>query len=108
MFKFFLQILMMLSLGAVIYLIARATPRISDEELKTESGVLRENRLMLFLEKIDVRLKIVLEKLLRRTRVWILKLDNFIVRKLRRFKKELPKESGFSTQENNEKEKEIA
>ena len=94
MVKFILQIIIMLSLGVVLYLISRALPRINDEEVKkTSSG--EPHWFMLYLEKTDVWLKAVSEKSLRRARVWILKLDNFVGQMLNRFKKEAPKETGF-------------
>lgn len=106
MFKFILQIAIMLSLGAVIYLIARATPRINDEELRVKAAGVREPRFMNFLEKIDARFKIYSEKFLRRVRVWILKLDNSVAQKLHRFKKEASKENAFPLGQTFETEKE--
>lgn len=102
MFKFILQILIMLSLGAVLYLIARAVPRVSDEEIKKNHATIPSHGFMTFLEKIDDKLKLILEKLLRRTRIWILKFDNFIVEKLKKFKKEASKETAFPVEEKKE------
>ena len=75
-------------------MISRALPRINDEEVK-RSGNREPHWFTLVLEKIDVWLKAVSEKFLRRARVWILKLDNFVSQKLKHFKKETPKETGF-------------
>lgn len=86
----------MLSLSAIIYIMARVMPRINDEELKSEPDSFSENKVMVFLEKVDDRLKIILEKTLRRLRVLILKLDNSVAQKLHRFKKQSLKRNNFA------------
>lgn len=85
----------MLSLGTVVYLIAKAVPRINDEEFKKNPSVLPSHGFMSFLERVDDRLKIISEKFLRWLRIWILKLDNWITGHLKKFKKETAKETGF-------------
>lgn len=90
MIRFIIQTLIMLSLAAILYLMAKALPRVSDEP---ENGPANQSRAMLYVEKLDELLKVFLEKILRQFRVWILKLDNFIGQKLNRFKKEIPKET---------------
>ncbi|NCO15511.1 hypothetical protein AUJ30_00515 [Candidatus Wolfebacteria bacterium CG1_02_39_135] len=75
MYNFILQIAIMLSLGTMIYLMARAVPRVADEISKPETkfdGWL--NRLRL--EKFDVLLGNFLEKLLRKIKLFLMKLDN--------------------------------
>ena len=75
----------MLSLGAMLYLMAKALPRIEDEN---EDAVrMSHSRVMAYVEKLDEISKVSLEKALRRVRVWLLRLDNFISKKLNRFKK---------------------
>jgi hypothetical protein len=65
----------MLSLGMIIYLMARAVPRVGDEISKPTVkfdrwfGSLR-------LEKLDVLLGNFLEKLLRKIKLFLMKLDN--------------------------------
>lgn len=75
MYNFILQIAIMLSLGMIIYLMARAVPRVGDEISKPIVkfdhwfGPLR-------LEKLDVLLGNFLEKLLRKIKLFLMKLDN--------------------------------
>ena len=92
MTKFIIQLVMMLSLGSILYIIARALPRISDDDLKNKKTN-HPHWFISYLEKADEWLKAFSEKFLRRARVWILKLDNFVARKLSMFKKETPKET---------------
>jgi hypothetical protein len=90
MLKFVLNTLIMLSLGAILYLMARAMPRVHDGDT---SGIpLKSHWLNTYLEKFDERLKRLLEKFIHQLRVWILKLDNYFSQKLKSFKKEPPKE----------------
>jgi hypothetical protein len=67
----------MLSLGTMIYLIARAVPRISDEITKPESG----NKFGRFfshvqIEKIDPILHNFLEKTLRKIKLILMRMDS--------------------------------
>ncbi|MDI6820622.1 MAG: hypothetical protein QMD65_00380 [Patescibacteria group bacterium] len=98
MFKFVLQIIMMLSLGVIVYIFARATPRVNDLEAPSPS-VLKTHWLMEYLEKADEWLLTFLEKLLRRLRVFILRLDNNLTKKLHRFKKDAAKENVFASEQ---------
>lgn len=67
----------MVGLGAMIYLVARAAPRVNEEILVKES----ESKNSLFgyqkIEKIDVILSNSLEKVLRKFKLLLMKLDNF-------------------------------
>lgn len=92
MTKFIVQLIMMLSLGAILYILARTLPRISDDDFKNKKTE-HPHWLTSYLEKADEWLKAFSEKFLRRARVWILKLDNFVAQKLKGFKKEMPKET---------------
>lgn len=85
-------------------MIARAVPRISEEELKKNPAAIPSHGFMMFLEQVDERLKLIFEKWLRRIRVWILKFDNFVAEKLKKFKKETSKETGFAVEEKKETE----
>lgn len=80
-------------------MIARAVPRISEEELKKNPSAIPSHGFMMFLEQIDERFKIIFEKWLRRVRIGILKFDNFVVERLKKFKKETAKETGFAVEE---------
>lgn len=103
MLRFIIQTLIMLSFGAMLYLMAKALPRVSDEE---GADHLRHSRLMEYLEKLDELLKSFFEKVLRRSRVWLLKLDNMITKKLDRFKKNGTKEMKTPLMGGEEKEEE--
>ena len=90
MIRFIIQTFIMLSLAVILYLMAKVLPRIGDEP---ENGPANRSRVMAYLEKADELLKNFLEKILRQSRVWILKLDYLIGLKLSRFKKDAPKET---------------
>jgi hypothetical protein len=91
----------MLCLSVILYLMAKAIPRISDEP---DNGPANRSHLMIYIEMLDEILKAFLEKVLRQFRVWLLKLDNFIGQKLNRFKKEVPKETKLPPAEENKDE----
>jgi len=103
MFKFILQMLMMISFGGILYIIARALPRTEEEE-KGSSETSPTPRIVVYLEQADERLLVVLEKALRRIRVVLLKLDNAVSQKLRRFKQGGNPE-GILGEENRKEEK---
>jgi len=94
MIKFILEILIFLSLGAAVYLVARSLPRINDEDFQKPAGS-RASWLMPYLEKADELLKVYLERFLRRLKVFVMRLDNWVSQKLANFKKE-GKEANFS------------
>ena len=89
MYDFLLQSIFFLSLGVVIYLMARAVPRISEsgEVIHAPS---RFDRLLsrLPLARIDEKLNGFFEKFLRRLKVLIMRSDNFINNHLSKIKKE--------------------
>jgi hypothetical protein len=96
MTSFILQSLMMLSLGVVLYLLARALPRIDDSELNPPVRNIHHQRLTAYLEKIDGWINYFLERFLRKLRLFLMKLDNTVSQKLGKFKKDaLAKETGF-------------
>ena len=95
MLEFVSEMLMMVSAGAVVYLIARAMPRVSDEEPNAARPSGAPHPFIVYVERVDERILSFAEKLLRRARVVLLKLDNAVTTKLNRFKKEQPKEPGF-------------
>lgn len=89
MHSFILEIFIMLSLGTVIFLVARALPRISDFEASAGETEKCEKRWWsaLPLEKIDKIFNAFLEKTLRRVKLILMKLDNMVSRHLGKFKK---------------------
>lgn len=89
--KFILDLIIMISLSGVLFLIARTLPKINDKDISTS----RSNTpfMLIYLEKIDEHIRSGTEKFLRRFRVSVLKLDNFVSRKIDNYKKEVKDES---------------
>ncbi len=75
MYDFILQTIIMLSLGTMIYLISRAAPRIGDEIMKPTTKFDRWFASLEF-KKADTILSNFLEKLLRKIKLFLMKLDN--------------------------------
>ena len=84
--KFLSQILMMAGLGTMVYLFARTLPRLSD--LPPKDAFPKEHPFSRHLEKIDGWLKKAAEKHLRRSGITLLKLENFVNKKIGALKKE--------------------
>ena len=82
----------MLALGMILYLVARTLPRIKDGDIDAPK-TLKPHWIMIYFEKADEWLKPQFEKWLRRVKVWILKLDNWVSGKLSSFKKEASRET---------------
>ncbi len=101
--NFFLEILMTVSLGIILYLMARVLPRINDAEIHA-TPIIKDQWFVRYLEIVDEWIAYYSEKMLRRIKVWISKLDNNITKKLSRFKKENPKDIKPSLVENKESE----
>ncbi|MBI5733073.1 hypothetical protein HY967_03905, partial [Candidatus Jorgensenbacteria bacterium] len=86
MFKFLVQMIMTISAGAIVYVFAKALPRINDDESSLRST--SPHPVMVYIERLDEWLLSFIEKWLRRLRVVIMKFDNAVSKKLNRFKKE--------------------
>ena len=87
MYDFILQVIVMLSLGTAVYLIARAIPRVSE----TPAPAVKKNRFdelvkQIPFEKIDAFLNSSAAKVLRRVKVFIMKADNLITGYLNKIK----------------------
>lgn len=93
----------MVSLGAILYFIARTLPRINDRDIKVPA--IKTHWIMVYLEKFDKKVKYYLEKTLRRSGILVLKLDNMINKKLSKLKKENEKETGFLVESETEKKR---
>jgi hypothetical protein len=76
MYDFILRMAVMVGLGAMIYMVAKASPRVVEETAKKEA---RRKFLINHqtIEKIDVLLVNFLEKGLRKFKLFLMKLDNF-------------------------------
>lgn len=116
MYNFILQILIMLSLGTIIYLIARAAPRVGDveESFKKETFHEKLDKLIAKIpfEKIDIFFSSNFEKILRKIKLWLMKWDNLLSEHLKRIKRsndaDVKEEKNifFSLEEKEQKEEE--
>ena len=86
MYNFILQICLMVGFGGIVYLIAKGVPRIDDTLREEPKNKIDHWFSKIPIEKFDVALSNFLEKFLRRLRVGILRMDNFLVKHLNRMK----------------------
>ena len=87
MYDFILQLTFMGSLGTIVYLVARAVPRISDGEAHlTPHGKFDAWLGSLPFEQVDAFLNTSLEKTLRKTKIGVLKVDNLLTTYLNKVK----------------------
>lgn len=86
MYNFFLEIVFMLSLGLMVYLLAIALPRVQNNSKNRVSEVISRLIKRVPLERIDSVLNTIFEKILRKFRVIILKIDNWVSSSLGRVK----------------------
>ncbi len=91
--SFIFDLVIVLCAGTILYLVARALPKISDEN--NGKPVLKTSKTLVYLEKADEKFKKSREKLLRRIRVIILKFDNYLSGRLSKFKRNEDKNGGF-------------
>ncbi|MBI4159630.1 hypothetical protein HY504_00485 [Candidatus Wolfebacteria bacterium] len=89
MYNFIFEIGFFLGLGTMIYLVARAVPRVGDDLLADEhhSGLIDRLIARIPMEKLDEMSSRFLLKMLRRTRLVILRLDNLIGKSLEKVKR---------------------
>ncbi len=90
-FSFILQLLIMGSLGVMIYLIAQTIPRIDDTPPKDLE--FREHWALKKLEHADKKIKTSTEKFLRRLGIILLRWENKINKKVTRLKEESAREA---------------
>lgn len=91
----------MIALAFLVYLLAEALPRVTDEEIDVLKAR-RSNRLVGYVERSDDALKSFAEKFLRKAKVWLLQLNNFIEAKLSKFKRENGKTTTLPGEEKKE------
>ena len=88
MYNFILEILIFSSLGFTVYLFARGVARVDETApVSHPAGFFDRMLRRLPLDRIDERLNSFLEKILRRLRVLVLKLDNWVNGSLAKLKK---------------------
>ena len=91
MIKFILQIVVFSSLGLMIYMIARAIPRVPEEvAMPRRSNWVDRLTSKIPMSAIDNRLNSFFAKLLRKFRVVIMKIDNFINDRLGKLNRKVP------------------
>lgn len=91
----------MLGLGGALYIVMRTLPRIDDTDT-TPQNPLAPSWLILYFERADAWLVLFFEKALHRLRVLLLRLDNNMLKRIRRIKKDTAKETGLLMEEKKE------
>lgn len=87
MYNFVLQTIVLISLGAIIYLFARALPRVSEAvSLEPRRRSLEEFLKKIPLEKADAFSSYWLERFLRKLKIVILRFDNLLTKHLKNLK----------------------
>ena len=87
MYNFILQTIVMVSFGIIIYVMARALPRVTDTTPVSPKRDYVGAFIKRFpLEKADATVTGVIDKLLRKLKIVILKLDNALSKHLQRLK----------------------
>ena len=76
MLHLILDLLIFLSLGIIIYIFARALPRVRDDI--SDSNKIETSKMLFYLEKADDKVKLFTEKFLRRVKIITLKFENLI------------------------------
>jgi hypothetical protein len=79
MYDLFIQTTLIASLGVIVYLVAAATPRVqdSDEDLTRTNFKVRFGEIIQ-LDRLDTWLNMAKDKGLRKLKVVVMKVDNFI------------------------------
>ncbi|MEX1013652.1 MAG: hypothetical protein WDZ80_00645 [Candidatus Paceibacterota bacterium] len=80
-----LDLLIMISLGSIVFILVKALPRVDDSKLANSE--IKTPWIVSYIEEVDERFNVFLEKFLRRTRLLTLKMDNSLSSKLNSFKK---------------------
>lgn len=103
MIKFILINILLISVGGILYIIARSLPRIEESEQKKES-FLEKFILSSLPHKIDSIINFYTLKFLRRLKITILRLDNYLTEKLKKLTNSSQKKIDFSELNNSNKE----
>lgn len=87
MFQFVVINILMISVGVVLYLMIRALPRIDGEEdIPSRANILERWITSEIPEKVDVLLNNFLGKFFRRLKIALLKIDNYITKRMEKIK----------------------
>ncbi len=74
----------MASLGTMLYLVARSLPRVEEEEISGKPGFIDKLSSSEIPEKLDAAFNSFIAKSLRKTKVVLLKIENFVNDKLKK------------------------
>ena len=85
MIHLLINLALAVSAGMLLFIVARALPRVSEESARRPAGA---SRLMSYLEKADAFVKRISERFLRKARVILMKLENVVGTKLTAYKKD--------------------
>ena len=84
MFNYIVANIFIISAGTVLYLVARSLPRVEDNGAPRRQNILDRWVASEIPERIDATINSVMGKLLRKLKVFLLKIDNLLTEKLRR------------------------
>ncbi len=92
-------------MGGMIYMLARALPRINDFSTK-ENPEIETPKTLVYIEKADEQFKKTTEKILRKIKVIVMKTDNYLSDKLSGFRKNKDNKNdlGFELSEKSQEE----
>ena len=86
MYYFLLEQIVLISLGIMVYLIVRTLPRVNGFELAQHQEAARKRLTVRikqeWVDMLDAKMVRFLEKTLRRAKVWLLRVDNYVSRHL--------------------------
>jgi hypothetical protein len=96
LYNFILETVIFAGIGTLILILARALPRIEDENAvnRSRKGRLSKIAKKIPLDKIDDSLNLVLHKALRKIKVMIMKADNLVTEKLKNVRSDSNKKPG--------------
>lgn len=84
MWQFVFTNLFMISLGTILYLVARSLPRISGEDESRKPNLLERWIMSDIPHKMDRTVNAYAGKLFRRLRIYVMRMDNFLTERLKK------------------------
>ncbi|GEM_PF-3521166 len=102
MLTLILNAIILLALSFILYIVAKTLPRV--EESPEGAPTVKEHWVGKRIEKVDVWIRSASEKFLRRLRVWLLRLDNYVGKKLTSFRRDEKREGKTMMVESDKKE----
>lgn len=86
--QFILTNILLISVGAILVIMIRALPRLSEEESKAKASLIERWIASELPEKLDLAMNNFMVKFLRKSKVWIMKIDNELTKHLKKIKPE--------------------